>query len=515
MTRIEQLETLETLPPSLEELQQFSGGIVKELISAYRQIEYLNNRIYGKRSEQFQDDRQLALALAGEEQPTTPLETEEKETITYERKKRQGRKFDNLPEIIEDKYPEDSELICSCCGEKKEETFQEETTQLHYKPCELSKRKTIKHVFKCKSGCEAGLTRPKPEPHIIPNCLATPELLAHVLTAKFVDHLPLHRIGNIFQRHGLELSDNTLISWVNQFGESVAIVTSSIKKQILESKLVGTDDTTVRVLACESGKNSKTEWDGSSTGRFWQYQSLEGQICFEYTPTRGAAGPSEFLKGYLGYVQADDYAGYNDVYRAGAIQVGCWAHGRRNFFELPEKHKYRAESLRFIGELYRVERQIKTAKKDNPDFSDEQVVQMRQSLAAPVFESLKSWLKEKVATVLPKSDFYQAAQYILTNEQVLSRYLEVGFLSIDNNWVERKIRPIAIGRKNWLFCGNNDTAQNAARILTLAANCSAAQVNPYDYFVYLIKEYSSTSSKDIFRLTPWGYKNFLQQKKIA
>jgi len=507
MTRIEQLETLDlnALPPTVDGLQKLYGGTVQELISAYRQIEQLNNRIYGKKSEQFQDERQLQLGLAQEEH--TPAPEAKKEIITYERKKRRGRKFENLPEIVADLYPTAEELICSCCGEKKIEIMTENSTQLHYQPCVLCKKVVVKHIFKCASGCEAGLTSPKPEPHIIDKCLATPELLAHVLVSKFVDYQPLHRLNQIFQRHGLELNDTTLISWVNQFGSAVGTIVSSLKDRILESKLIGTDDTTVRALACAGGKDSKNDWKGSSTGRFWQYQSLEGYLYFHYTPTRQGSGPESVLEGFTGYLQADDYAGYNGVYREGATQVGCLAHARRKFFELPEKHKYRDDALRFFGELYGVERQIKTAKKDNANFSDEQAIALRQELAKPVFDRFQAWLKDKVSTALPKSEFYQAAQYVLTNYKALTQYLSVAFLPIDNNWVERKIRPIAIGRKNWLFCGNDDTAQNAARILTLAANCKAAGVNPYDYFVYLIKNYSSTTSRNVFCLTPWGFRD--------
>lgn len=512
MTRLEQLQSLDadSLPDNLQGFEQLYGSTVQELISAYRRIEYLQNQIYGKRREQFIDERQLALGLGKEElerESLAPAE-EEKEVVTYERKQRRGRKFANLPEIIQDSYPEPEELVCSCCGKEKIETKTEENNQLHFKPCELFKQKTIKHIFKCSNGCEPGLTSPRPEPHIIDKCLATPELLAHVLTSKFVDYQPLHRIGQIFERHGLELNDSTLIAWVNQFGAAVSTIVSSIKERILLSKLIGSDDTTVRVLNCASGKDSKREWNGSNLSRFWQYQSLEGYIYFHYTSTREGAGPQGVLEGFKGYLQADDYAGYNGVYRGGAIQVGCLAHARRNFFELPEKYQYRAEALRFFGELYRVERQIKTRRKDDPDFLETEVVRMREESARPVFDNFLLWLTERVKKVLPKSEFYQAAQYVLTNKEALSRYLSVSFLPIDNNWVERKIRPIAIGRKNWLFCGNNDTAQNAARILTLAANCQAAGVNPYNYFVYLIKTYSSTSSKNVFSLTPWGYKDF-------
>lgn len=521
MTRIEELESLDlqTLPASQEGLQQFSGAIVRELISSYRRIDYLQNQLYGRKSERYIDPNQLTVPLEFPAQSElTPAQgIPEKEVITYERKKRRGRNFKDLPIIEEHRFPEKEELCCSHCGEQKREEKTEETSQLHYEPCKICNKKTIKHIFKCKNGCEAGLTSPQPEPHIIDKCLATPELIAHVIVSKFVDHLPLHRIGKIFNRHGVEIPDTTLIGWVNQFGAALLVIVSYIAQRILESKLIGSDDTKVKVLNCSSNKNPKTDWNGSIIGRFWQYQSLEGWIYFDYTPDRSAKGPTEFLHGFKNYLQADDYAGYNNVYRQGAIQIGCFAHARRNFFELPNKHQHRDEVLRLIGGLYQVERQIKTAKNDalekNKSFADEHVVAIRQEKALPVFNNLISWLKEKHRIALPKSDFAQAANYVLSNQDALCRYLSVGFIPIDNTWVERTHRFVAIGRKNWLFCGNNETAQNAARIITLMTNCVSAQVNPYDYLVYLMKNYSSTSIKQVRTLTPWGYKEFLASKK--
>ena len=298
-------------------------------------------------------------------------------------------------------------------------------------------------------------------------------LLAQVIVAKTVDHLPLHRQEQIFERHGVDISRKTMGGWLAQCANLLKPLYGSMKQVLLESKVIGTDDTSVKVL------DKKLPF--ARTGRMWPYygDSDHPVILYDYTQTRERRGPEEFLKGYRGYLQADAYGGYDAFFKdpaRGLIEVGCWAHARRYFHNALDSDQLRmGPALLLIAQLYRVEREAQS-------LTAEDRRQVRQERSRPILEKLRNYLSEIQAEVLPKSPEGRAVRYTLKNWTALTRYCEDGDLRIDNNATERAIRGVAVGRNNWIFVGSDEGGRTAAVLRSFVASCQRVGVNPFLWF---------------------------------
>jgi transposase len=257
-------------------------------------------------------------------------------------------------------------------------------------------------------------------------------------------HLPLYRLEDIFGRHGVEFSRATMCGWMRQSAELVLPLYELMKRRVLASRVIHTDDTPVEVL--------DPSLPHTRTGRFWAYvgDRRNPYVVYDYTPSRKRDGPAEFLKDYQGYLQADAFGGYDGSYTGSGgkiIEVGCWAHARRKFFEAKETASQPAhEALARIGQLYALERQAQEAQ-----LAPEQIQALRQEKSLPLLTSFRPWLDALREKTLPKSPVGTAARYVLNNWDALIRYCEDGELAIDNNLAERAVKPCAIGRKNWIF----------------------------------------------------------------
>jgi hypothetical protein len=298
-------------------------------------------------------------------------------------------------------------------------------------------------------------------------------LLAQVIVAKTVDHLPLNRQEKIFERHGVDISRKTMCGWMAQSAELVEPLYQSLKEVLFLSKVIGTDDTSVKVL------DGKLPF--ARTGRMWPYFGDQDHpvIVYDYTATRERAGPEKFLKGYRGYLQADAYGGYDAFFKdpaRGLIEVGCWAHARRYFHKALDSDQSRMGlALSLIGQLYRVENQARSVTADER-------LQLRRLESRPILDKLHGYLIEIEAEVLPKSPEGRAVRYTLKNWTALTRYCEDGDLQIDNNAVERAIRGIAVGRANWTFFGSDEGGKTAAVLRSLVASCQRVGVDPFAWF---------------------------------
>jgi len=325
--------------------------------------------------------------------------------------------------------------------------------------------------------------------------LPGPGLIAHVLTSKFGDHLPLHRMEGIFQRHGVELSRSTLCDWVGAGAERLAPVVELMKAEVLASRKIHTDDTPVPVL----DPDRKT----TRTGRLWVYIGDDDHphIVFDYTPDRSRDGPLRFLGNYQGYLQADAYGGYDAVYAGRrVVEVACFAHARRKFFDAIQNDARRAQTaLAFIRELYAVE-------KRGRDLSAADRQALRAAEARPVLDSFQEWLAGQRGQVAPKSPIGEAIHYAQAQWEALQRYLEDGILEIDNNRAERALRRVAIGRKNWMFAGSDEGGRRAAIVYSLVASCATLKVNPFEYLRDLLRRLPGASEADIRQLTPHAWK---------
>jgi len=299
--------------------------------------------------------------------------------------------------------------------------------------------------------------------------MAGPGLLAHVVVSKYSDSLPLHRQELIFPRAGLSLSRKTLCDWVARVAELMEPIVGYMKTNgVLGSRVIHSDDTRITV-------QDASHPGGSRAGYIWVYGGIEGDLVYDFTPSRSRDGPLDFLGDWKGYFQADAYSGYDELFRRGwVIEVGCWAHARRRFFEAVKTAVESASLVMgLIRLLYAVERE---AKRRALDVDDRRA--LRQEKSKPILDRLGETLAELARRHLPKSPMGDAIGYARRQWGALVRYVEDGALEIDNNRSERALRIVAVGRKNWVFAGSDAGGRRAATLYSLTATCRNIGVDP-------------------------------------
>ena len=322
-------------------------------------------------------------------------------------------------------------------------------------------------------------------------------LLAQIIVDKYVDHLPLHRQMQRFARVGVNIAQSTINDWVKAVLTHIAALYEAHKKMVLTCGYLHADETPLKVL--DENKKGTTH-----QGYYWVYHNSQNKlVLFEYRKGRGREGPDDILKDYKGYLQTDGYSAYDDFdKRPGITLMHCMAHSRRKFNDAVQNDKSRAEyALGMFQKLYAIERTIK-----DEELSSEAILQLRQQEAVPVLKQLKEWMTEEYAKVLPKSPIGQAMAYSLPRWNKLSTYANDPLLNIDNNPVENAIRPVAIGRKNYLFAGSHDAAQRAAMVYSLFATCRLHNINPYDWLKEVLERMHLYSTRNIDSVLPQNSK---------
>jgi transposase len=329
----------------------------------------------------------------------------------------------------------------------------------------------------------------------IEKSMAGASLLAQVIVSKWADHLPLHRQAKMFRRQGIELADQTLCGWMAQCANLLEPLYERLKRHVLSSKVVGTDDTPVKVLDRQLAEARKA--------RIWPYvgDRDHSAVVYDYTATRERAGPEAFLKSYRGYLQADAYVAYDSFFlkpERGMVEVGCWAHSRRHVYQALETDPSRMRTiLLLIAELYRVEKLARQR-----GVSGEGLRLMREQGARPVLEKLHAYLNEIREQLLPKSEAGQAVNYILKNWTALTRYVESPDLSIDNNHTERSLRGWAVGRNNWTFFGSDRGGRTAAILRSFVASCELVKVDPFAWFRDVLSRIADHSVAKLDQILP-------------
>jgi transposase len=461
---------------------------------AIERLEYkvqdLLRRLYGRSSEKI-DPKQLVLfaEMLGQLQEGMPAEPAPLAPPPVKTAPPKGHGRRKLPadlprkRIVHD-LPE-AEKACPCCGEMRQVIGEEVSEQLDYEPAKVTVIEHVRLKYACRS-CEAKAESPQittAEKPLMPieKGLAAPGLLSYVMVSKYSDHLPLYRLERILERHGIEIARSTMCDWAAQSAQALKPLHDLMTERILASKVLHTDDTPVDVL---DRRLSQTR-----TGRFWVYLGDEDHPydVFTYTPTRSRDGPQTFLanwgEGEPRFLQADAFGGYDGIYAGEVggriIEVACWAHARRRFHKAQRSDgAASAQALAYIRLLYDVEDEAK------PLTSAERA-QLRQAKALPRLNHFKAWLESQQAVrggpALPKSPMGEAIQYVLNQWDALTVYVTDGDLSIDNNQSERALRRIAIGRKNWLFCGSDNGGVTAAILFSLIATCQRHRVDPFAY----------------------------------
>jgi transposase len=376
--------------------------------------------------------------------------------------------------------------VTTCgCGCQLRRIGQDVAEKLDYAPGVFTVERHIRGKWVC-TKCETLVQAPV-EPHIIDKGIPTTGLLAQVLVAKYQDHLPLYRQEHIFGRAGFEISRSTLASWVGQCGVQLQPLVDALKAVMLRSPVLHADETPVAMLKPKGQRDGKTHkayiWTYCTT----QFDHIRA-VVFDFAVSRGGQHVREFLelepgppdgsgRGFAGTLVCDDFSGYNACFGLGVKEAGCLAHARRKFHELWANHasKLGEQALKLLQPLYDIEREASS-------LSAEQRWRMRQEKSKPMAKTLHEWLAAQRELVPKGSATAKAIDYSLNRWAALTRFLDDGNLPIDNNWVENQIRPIAIGRNNWLFAGSLRAGKRAAAVMSLL---HSARINGHDPYAYL------------------------------
>ena len=468
------------------------------------ELNTLKRLIFGQKRERFvpeQQDNQLSLlVMHGVSSPAV------KEQISYIRRKPQKKqKKHPLRQSIPAHIPRHDIVVKpdeDVSGMKK--IGEEVTEELEIEPPKLYVNRYIRPKY-ARPRDEGIIIAPLPS-RPIEKGIAGPGLIAYTLISKYVDHIPLYRQIQQHKRQGVIIAESTINGWKYGGCELIIPLVHRIRAQVLSSSYLMVDETPIRVL--DPGLKGKTH-----KGYYWvYYDPLGGQVFFDYQKGRGRDGPKKHLKNFAGFLQTDAYKAYDAfASRKEVTLVGCMAHARRYFFEAQKNDSDRAEwMLLRLQQLYKIERYAR----DN-QLSFDQRYEERQKDAVPIMKEIKTWLDEQVYAVLPRSAIGKAFQYMLNQWPRLENYLLDGRLEIDNNLVENAIRPIALGRKNYLFAGSHHGAEQAAAIYTLVANARLQQVEPFVYLKDVINRISDHPYKDIDQLLPKNWKEFYTTLSMA
>jgi transposase len=388
----------------------------------------------------------------------------------------------------------EAEKHCYACAQDLRLIGEESSERYEYIPAQVI---VIEEVCK-KYACDCTVKTATKPSQPIEKSTAGASLLTQVIVSKYADHLPLHRQSKMLQRVGVDLSDKTMCGWMGQCADLLDPLYQRLKSFVLESKVVGTDDTQVKVLDRSLPHARK--------GRMWPYAGDRDHpaVVYDYTATRERAGPEKFLENYRGHLQADAYVAYDGLFdkaERGLIEVGCWAHARRHFHDALESDRtHMGAVLLFIAELYAVEKAARAG-----GLRGEDLRLARQHGAKPVLDRMHAYLVEIQPELLPKSEAGKAVAYTLNNWTALTRYAEDGDLAIDNNATERAIRPIAVGRNNWTFFGSDNGGKTAAVLRSFVTSCELVKIDPFAWFRDVLSRIPAHSITRLSELLPHNW----------
>jgi transposase len=467
----------------------------QEIAFLKEELAQLKRLIFGSKKERFIPAHSDQQSLFDFQQAEVAPETE---TVTYERgkpaKKGNAKRLllpAHLPRKEETIYPEGVDVDnCIKIGEKVTEV-------LEYTPGKFYVQKTVRPVYKANNEIVVA----ELPTQVIPGGNAGASVLAYLMVSKFMDHLPFYRQVQIFKRDGMTIPESTITGWYRKTSELLMPLYEMMADHIKSADYIQADESPIPVLSIDKP---------GSTHKGYQWVFLlpkAKMVIFKYDQSRGQSVPEEILQGFNGCLQTDGYAGYNQQgKRAGITHIACMAHVRRKFDEAKENNPALAShALEQVQLLYHIEREAK-----DDQLTADQTTELRQQKAVPILNNLKSWLDEEYHKALPKSAIGKAIAYSLRLWPQLTAYTQNGHWQIDNNAVENKIRPLALGRKNYLFAGSHQAAQQAAMMYSLLGTCKLNGIEPTQWLTDTLRKLPDTKISNLHMLLPINKESHIQ-----
>ena len=461
----------------------------------------LKKMIFGSKHEKFMSSEQPDLPKLFDVPPIADVIITDTKTVTYKKSNTQlqpnhkGR--NSFPEALRREelviYPEG--LAPQQLDPSIHRVMGQDTTEtLAYDPAEVF-IKAVSRVKILDTRTNRIFQAPSPE-RSLERSNVDSSLVAQIITEKYIDHLPLYRQLKRYERLGVSINDSTVGGWINTTADLILPLYNAHAKEVLATHYLHADETIIKVM--DSEKKGATH-----QGYYWVYQCHDKKlVLFDYRPGRGREGPQSILKDYKGYLQTDGYQVYDDFdNQPGITLINCMAHARRKFNEALSNNDKAAHALTEIQKLYAIERHLT----DN-NISGEEKLQYRIQNTQPILKQMETWMKQAYMEVLPTSPFGKALAYSLTRWGKLSLYATTDNLHLDNNPVENSIRPVAIGRKNYLFAGSHAAAQRAAMFYSLLATCKNYNVNPYNWLHDILERIAFHPINRINELLPQNWK---------
>ena len=464
------------------------------------ELAHLRRMRFGARSEAFTGEERdlfhetLASDIAAAEARLAQKQEEQAAATPVPKppRPRAGRQPlpDHLPRIEHHHEPES--CTCGKCGSDLVKIGEDISEQLDVEPAKFFVHRHIRPQYACRP-CETVSAAPIP-PAVIDGGMAAVGLYVWILIGKYLDHLPLYRLEQIAARDRVILSRSTMAEWVGRIGVALEPLVDRLTELLLERRVLHADETPVQQLDPGRGKTKRAY--------LWAYRSnvLETGppiVVFDYQPSRAGRHVQKFLSGWQGHLMVDDYSAYKVLFAQGVTELGCLAHARRKYFDLNEvqANPIAQEALRRIAELYVIEAQGR-------DMNVEERKQLRQDYAQPLLQSMHDWLLQTRVTVANGGGTAKAIDYSLKRWAALSRYATAGNLPVDNNPVENTIRPIALGKKNWLFAGSERAGQRAAAIQTLLGTAKLNGLDPAAWLRDTLEKLPTCLNSQIDSLLP-------------
>jgi transposase len=499
------LDNAKDLPDDPAALKGLVVSLASEVKSQALFIEKLKHQLFGMRQHRFGSRSealdQLALMLEDEEiaasaQEPAPDDAKADQPTAAKGKPKRKPLPGHLPRNEKVLSPGDA---CGHCGGKLKTLGEDVTEELEYVPGRFIVNRIVRPRMAC-ACCETFHQAELPS-RPIERGRPGPGLLAHVLVNKYADHVPLYRQSQIFAREGIDLDRSTLADWVGKSTALLEPLADAVARHVLKGQALFADDTPVKLLAPGSGK--------TRTARLWAYVRDERPWAgeahpaswYQFSRDRKGARPREHLANYTGYMHADGYAGFNKLYRRGDVQeVACMAHIRRKFVDVQQSQgsAIAEEAIKRIAELYGIEKEVRGQPPGER-------ARIRQRKSKPIFDDLEVWLHAQLTRISGKSPLAEAIRYALVRMKKLRPWLDHGFLELDNNTAERSMRPIALGRKNYLFMGSEGGGKAAAIAYPLVETAKLNDVNPQAWLTDVLGRIADHKITRIDVLLPWRY----------